>query len=533
MNESSLAQPFACRTALPPGAPSFAGHRRLKKLLATLGGVQTNSVSVVGPRQSGRSSLLQQLSYPPNLQLALKDAVIVQASFRDHRGEPQGAIRYLINQVAEALDARGLPPQSVRGAESMVDAVKQALLVFPGRLIIVIDDFEAVGSDLQRDHQSDLRQAVYNQTRAGYVVASRLPLTQCLQEWNDDMSDFAPILTTIPGLLAPLNRREIQELVQKALGLPPESAQPELIARFVHERVGGFCLWVHQVLGILFLEELLGSRELEQSELKREEIDALILQGLQQDWSSAYRRLSPEARDVLGQPGEASDWTLEELQVAGWSAPDLRNGFKPAGLLLDRWLRERRWERDPPLTARRESEDLYEQLVSAVGELNTRNQRLRHRPKELVIRPDVFYTAQDLPFLRRKVTSPENFGRFVLSLARLLYDGTGGATEKKKLPPACYENPDCIVRQVMTLRNTWVHLGHPDEQVHERNQESATAIYQRYIGTLDPRTPDEFGRLADALLQETIRFIGALTQVCPFAEGLKIEPLLLKGTALP
>jgi hypothetical protein len=539
MNAPVFSQPFACRTALPPGAPNFAGQKRLRNLLATLGGAtMTNSVSIVGPPQSGRSSLLQQLSCPEYLPPALKDALIVQASFRDYRGEPHGAIQYLIRQVALALKERGLPFQAVEAATSMVAAVKQALESIPGRrLVIAIDDFEKVGSDLKKDHQGDLRQAVYHQSRAGYVVASRLPLTKCLQEWGDGLSDFAPILTPMPDLLEPLTLRELQEMVQRALGLPEASPQAESIARFVHQQVGGFGLWAQQALAVLAEAEVLSVPGLELTGNTREAIETKIFQRLRQDWEASYRRLSPSARRVLDQPAEPADENaLNELLMAGWAAPESmeEQRLKLAGLLLGRWLPDRRGEQDSSSPPRHEpGEDAYDMLVRVVDQLNTRYQRLTNTRKERIIRIDVFASSRDVPFLRRQVTTEEDFGRFVLSLARLLWDGTGGATGGKKLtlPQSCYQDANCIVRQAMTLRNAWAHLEHPDDKTRDRNLEAETAVYQRYIGTPSPRTPDDFRRLTDALRQETIRFIQELSSVCPFSPELKVENLFKKTSA--
>jgi len=527
MSDQSFSQPFGARTALWPGAASFAGKRRLRNLVGTLGGTTTNSVSVVGPRQSGRSSLLQQLSYPEHLPEVLKDAVIVQASFRAYRGKPQGAIGYVIGEISTALRERDLPFQAVQESTSMVDAVQRALTVCPGRLIMVIDDFEAVGSDLQKDHQSDLRQAVYHQTRAGYVVASRLPLAKCLQEWGDDLSDLAPILSPMPDLLEPLSARDLQEMIQKAVPLAPGSTLALEVASFVLERVGGFALWAQQALAVLAEEGVLQQSTPFPSTAELAGIERRIGHRLRGDWNLSYRRLSASAKRALEQPDEPVDRSvLEELYFAGWAAADSKQKLKAAGSLLTQWIQERGWDEDTPTGARRDDEDHYDRLVAAVDRLNTKYQRMTGRRKERLIRVDVFSSSQDLPFLRRTVRHPEDFARFALSLSRLLYDGTGGATRGKlNLPDACYENPDCIVRQIMTLRNAWVHLSHPDETTSDRNLESEVAVYKRYLGVATPETPEHFGQLAEKLMEETIRFINELTQVCPFSSELKVERL--------
>lgn len=527
MTDMPFSQPFGARTALSPGALSFAGRRRLRNLVGTLGGTTTNSVSVVGPRQSGRSSLLQQLSYTEHMPERLKDAVVVQASFRAYRGKPQGAIGYLIGEISNALQRRDLPFQAVQEASSMVDAVNCALAICPGRLIIVIDDFEAVGSDLQKDHQSDLRQAVYHQTRAGYVVASRLPLAKCLQEWGDDLSDLAPILSPMPDLLEPLSARELQEMIQKAVPLDPASPLAQEAAKFVHERVGGFALWAQQALAVLAEDGVLQQPGSTLPQEQFEEIERRIRHRLRGDWNLSYRRLSASAKRALEQPEETVERsTLEELFFAGWVSGDSKQKLKPTGRLLAQWIQERGWEEDTPTSIRRDEEDHYDRLVATVDRLNTKYQRMTGKRRERLIRVDVFSSSQDMPFLRRTVTRSEDFGRFVLSLSRLLYDGTGGATGGKlNLPEACYQHPDCIVRQLMTLRNAWVHLSHPDEQIGERNLESEVAVYKRYLGVADPQTPEQFGQLSAALMNETIRFINELAHVCPFGPELKVEHL--------
>src|SRR3989442_8552179 len=204
-------QSFGKRAALPPGCPSFGGQDRLDTLLSIVGGADCiNSVSVTGPRHSGRSSLLQQLSSPEVLaeSAALSRALIVQADFRELRGQAGSAIQHLIDKTAEAARRSGSDARAVGAASSMTECVRAALRILPGPLLIAIDDFEVVGSDLRKDDQADLRNAVYKEARAGYVVATQVPLSSCLEEFGDQLSDFAPLCTPLE-LLEPLSARDI------------------------------------------------------------------------------------------------------------------------------------------------------------------------------------------------------------------------------------------------------------------------------------------------------------------------------------
>jgi hypothetical protein len=502
---------------------------RLHKLLALLGADSTHCVSVTGPRLCGRSSLLAQLSSAELLgpYAALKHAVVVQADFREYRGRASSAIRYLINTVAETLEARHLNAGRVRGAGTMVDCVRGALELVPGRrVVIAIDEFERIGSDLRKDDQADLRTAVNKQPMAGYVVASHLPLSRCLEEFGDDLSDFAPSCTPLPRLLLPLTLRDIRSMIE--LGAPGHG--PEVQARVsetVYSRVGGFPLWVQQ--GLAAALEALETDPLEFEHI----LDAELPPRLDDDLFLSYRRLSAAAQQFIE---EAAFWDnvsgpeIEELQLAGWARPS-RPGFEPSGSLVERWIRGRSWDRPGHRSTPRDA-DQYERLVRAVEYLNQRHQRALGRRNEFVIRPDVFHISSDVAFLRRSTHDADDLGRKVLALARLLYEGSGGGTKGHlRLPQWCYESPDSVVYQVTRLRHDFVHLENTDAEQADRDAKAQANIYVRYTGEPGPPSRGQARLMGDALIEEAIFQLEVLMTYCPFQPELKVGDVLADARA--
>jgi hypothetical protein len=417
-------QPFGIRKPLLPGASTFAGEGRIHRVLALLGTDTTHSVSITGPRLSGRSTLLAQFSCPEFLApyKALAGVAVVQADFRDFRGRAPSAVRYLINSVADTLEARQLDAIRVRESTTMVDCIRRTLELIPGeRLVIAIDEFERVGSDLRKDDQADLRNSVNKQPMAGYVVASHLPLSRCLEEFGDNLSDFAPSCTPLPRLLLPLSLHEVRSMVQR--GAPRYG--PELQARVadaVYARVGGFAQWVQQ--GLAAAVEALETEQ----EAFEVALDAELPPKLDDDFFLSYHRLSVAAQQCIEEAtfGEVLGPELEELHLAGWARPN-GTAFKSSGSIVERWIRSRAWNRPEHRNAPTDA-DQYERLVRAVEYLNQRHQRALGRGKEVVIRPDVFHISSDVAFLRRSTQDADDLGRKVLALARLLYEGTGGGT---------------------------------------------------------------------------------------------------------
>ncbi len=530
MNDSNRTQPFGARQALPPGATSFGGRKRLDEVLALLGTLDSeNSVSVSGPRQSGKSSLLQQLSDASALQPypSLTGALVVQADFRDFRGRAASAIQYLIDTIAAKLDEEAVPGgAAVRKSGTMVTAVRNALHALGGRrLIIAIDDFEYVGSDLKKDEQADLRNAVYKQPNAGYVVASRLALSRCLEEFGDPLSDFAPSCVRLPRLLGPLGVRDIQHMIERALPTMPAETR-HAAAKVVHDRVGGFACWVQQALA-------LAVRHIPDSDgrLLERQFEDELFERLQDDFALGYRRLSARTQRYIEESaiGDGLDGEDQlELEISGWTTPGSPT-FKPSGNLVERWIRSGAWERQPVRAAAVES-DPYERLVRAVELVNRRHQRATGRASEFVIRPDVFFSSSDIAFLRRETQCEEDLGRKVLVLARLLYEGSGGATKGRlRLPQWCYDDPGSIVYQVTRLRHAFVHLENPNASEASRDLQAEAQVYRRYVGVLDPSSLDQYKKLGEALIEEAIFQLECMRDYCPFVPDLKLGALIAES----
>lgn len=518
---------FGVRRPLLLDDPSFMGRKRVKRLLGyVLAASDTNCAIIVGPRFSGRSTLINQLSSSTLLRAfpTLPTPVVVHADFAGLGGNPDKAIERLKSGLARTLNENQLPDQGVRSAGDLVEAVALAHGVCPGRLLFAVDNFDAVGSDLRKDHQTEMRQAVYDRPRAAYIVASRFTSDRFLEAFGDELSEISPILQPVPNVLGPFNRPEIGSMLARSSGGALPRVAADRIADFVLQRVGGFPLYVQQALRQIEIEQ--SDSELPILDLPSDEnsFDEILLDGLRADLARSFRYLSPSSQSMLRR-GELppNGKVADELLIAGWLSSSSSGAQRLAGTILERWIE--RYADETPLAAPQDA-DLYDLLLQAVESLNERYASVTGKRRERVVRPDVFTSASDSPYLRRIVRGADEFDRFVLALSKLLYDGTGGATSKKTLPDVCYSHPDCIVRQTMTLRNASVHLSHSDAATAQRNFDSRLAIYRRYLGT--PDVGGRHGELARLLLGAAIRFVTRITEYCPFSSELSNEVFLEK-----
>lgn len=529
-------QYFGKRVPLHPGCTSFGGRDRLDTLLSTIFGVDgANSVSIVGPRQSGRSSLVQQLSHPEAVHPYDKcgSSVVAQVDFRPFKGRPAEAMRGVVDAIAAALGRRGVESTRVAAQDSVTAAVGAALELVAGTLVIAIDDFDQVASDLTKDDQGDLRAAVYRRSRAAYVLVSRLPLSHCLEGFGDDMSDLARSCVPVANLVAPLSPAEIIDMVRRRVPDCSLEVARQVVSK-VHFEVGGFPLFIQQALAVAFAPTADVSNSEFVNQAGRALAEALPEQ-IEDDLLRSFRRLSGPARSCLTNGVEhASGDVLRELRSTGWLVLNAGE-ITVAGAALARWARSATWTSGRLNPNPADQDDRYDQLVKVVAELNEQHRRNSVKKKEKILRQDVFESYRDVPYLRRRVVRVEDFGRKVISLARLLYEGSGGGVRdaKLKLPRACYEDRRSVVFQVARLRHAWVHLEHPDDRQAERNIDEEAAVYERYTGERAPVAIELLANMGDALMDETIRLLSALREKCPFAEDLDLEPILCNAFGEP
>jgi len=532
-------QPFGVTKPLAPGAANYGGARRvLEALTGIFGKNSRNSASLVGPRQSGKSSFLNQLQSKQHLARVEggSSALVAFVDAREVSGRSSDLIPLLITALANAANSAGLSADDIRNAISMGVAIDGAHRVRNGPVLVLIDNFDRVASDLDRDQQFELRQAVERRD-AAYVLSTRLPLETCMQHWyKNDGSDFSEICPASLGSpLEPLLVHEVEEVIRGGLGGEAHNAQG--LAAWIHQMVGGHPPWVQRALASVVRpgpsSDLVPWNQRPMDELAeqvfQESID-FFLRGFRRlhGQERAYLQLLAERTMSVGTgEGQMPLTMTRELQRRGWITIRPDNTVSVGGEAIRRWLLEKGVDAD---SASDQSEDRVEQLIRVVSDINqvywSKRGSTQGRP---LIRKDVFSSPKDYPFLRRRVRNEDDFGRFVLSLFRLLAEGTGfssraGARPQLGLPSLCYSDPSCVVRQVCVLRHRWAHLLPEDAVEAARELEVEKRVFDELCGRR-PDCSDDWERAADALWTRTLAFLRAVAQHVPFAEQLDARVL--------
>ncbi|MBN1177603.1 MAG: protein kinase [Anaerolineae bacterium] len=225
----------------------FGRVHELNEIAAFLRGNQ--SISIVGPRKIGKTSLLFHLTRPASWpELGLGEDLLFTYLDCEVLGEGDHAeiFRQFAAEMVAALDERGLPPEPVLeqaqeqptrlSFERAVRKLNQRGL----RVVLVLDEFErlSTNSSLDVNFFNALRSAA-GRYQLAFVTASARPLIQLTYSGRSQeilsspfFNIFAPLVL---GMLAEGEAREMIRRPAAAAGQP----FPQATEDFVYELVDG------------------------------------------------------------------------------------------------------------------------------------------------------------------------------------------------------------------------------------------------------------------------------------------------------
>jgi predicted Ser/Thr protein kinase len=218
--------PYLNRVAIRDPRQFYGRRREIGKIFSRIGAARPQSISIVGDRRIGKSSLLNQIYHPevraqhldPSLHYVF---LFVDLQQRRHIA-PDDLFQDVFAQLAEAL---GEP--AVEGLVPSFDGMRKVLARLRGagqRLIILFDEFDAVTTNgrFDLDFYSFLR-ALANNYDVAYVTSSARDLQELCHTAMIADSPFFNIFTNV--YLRAFSPAEAKPLVAEpsaAAGVPLE-----------------------------------------------------------------------------------------------------------------------------------------------------------------------------------------------------------------------------------------------------------------------------------------------------------------------
>lgn len=306
--------PFVSRGPVRASALFFGRAHELEEVAAFLRGNQ--SVSIVGPRKIGKTSLLFQLQRPetwPTLGLGDDNLFVYLDCEVLGEGAHADIFAQFVGEMAAALDARGLPPEPALETA----AAKPSRLSFEGavrklnqrglRVVLILDEFERLSTNASLDVNffNALRSAA-GRYQLVFLTASARPLIELTYSGKSQeilsspfFNIFAPLFL---GLLSEADARRLIQAPAQIAGLD----FPAPTVDFLYTLAGGHPL----LLQIACFHAYETPTDLT-------EIERRVLQELQAHFEYYWRNLTPTEQDLLQKIGDAAGKETNDTTLRG------------------------------------------------------------------------------------------------------------------------------------------------------------------------------------------------------------------------
>jgi len=317
---SSKRNPFLNRVMITNPSDFFGRSREVRKIYSRLDAPHPQSISVVGDRRIGKSSLLNYIYHSRNRRKHMvnnENAIFVYLDFQrssDH--DVPKFIDFLFNMFSyESKSGR-----DYTGREKTLDELKNVIQELHDegqRIIVLMDEFESItkNQNFEESFFSFLR-SLANSYRVAYVTSSYDDLQRMC--YNKDISDspFFNIFSNLP--LRPFKRDEAVELItvlSSAEGVPLEAHAPRIL-----EMAGLFPIFLQIACSNVF-EYLVDNPE---AEPDWKEIYRSFSDEIDQHYRFVWERMDDPSRENLGRIAAGKsinrkfEFVNEELERRGY-----------------------------------------------------------------------------------------------------------------------------------------------------------------------------------------------------------------------
>jgi tRNA A-37 threonylcarbamoyl transferase component Bud32 len=316
--------PYLNRVAIKDPKQFFGRAREVSKIFSRIGASRPQSISVVGERRIGKSSLLYFINHPEVRARFLDRTDSYAFAFIDLQQKRRLTLTEFFKELF-ALLAKEIGEPDLTSLEPTFDSVRAVLEDFrrDGRkLIVLFDEFDAITTNRAFDLEfySFLR-SIANNYDVAYVTSSARDLQELCHTQLIADSPFFNIFTNV--FLRAFTRKEAVELIARpsaeaGLGL-------EGYARRIIE-AGGYFPYFLQIACSAYFDQLLE----QEGKLDREEVEATILDEAKGQFRFIWDHMSESARRCIrdfvesGRVEKEQEHVYEDLKRAGYFIEDER-----------------------------------------------------------------------------------------------------------------------------------------------------------------------------------------------------------------
>jgi eukaryotic-like serine/threonine-protein kinase len=316
--------PYLNRVAIRDPAQFFGRAREVSKIFSRIGASRPQSISVVGERRIGKSSLLNFINHPEVRQRFLDRSESYAFAFIDLQQKRRLTLTEFFKELF-ALLAKETGDKSLAKLQPSFDSLRAVLDNFrrDGRkLVVLFDEFDAITTNRAFDLEffSFLR-SIANNYDVAYVTTSARDLQELCHTQLIADSPFFNIFTNV--FLRAFTRKEALELITRPsaeAGVPLEG-----YARRIME-IAGYFPYFLQIACSAYFDHLLEN----DGKLDREEVEGTVLDEAKGQFRFIWDHLSDSFRGSIresienGRVEKEHEHIYEDLKRAGYFIQDDR-----------------------------------------------------------------------------------------------------------------------------------------------------------------------------------------------------------------
>lgn len=316
--------PYLNRVAIKDPAQFYGRAREVSKIFSRIGASRPQSISVVGERRIGKSSLLNFINHSEVRQRFLDRPESYVFAFIDLQQKRRLSLTEFFTELF-ALVAKETADKSLAKLRPSFDSLRAVLENFRrdgSKLVVLFDEFDAITTNRAFDLEfySFLR-SIANNYDVAYVTSSARDLQDLCHTQLIADSPFFNIFTNV--FLRSLTRTEALQLItlpSAEAGVPLEG-----YARRIME-IAGYFPYFLQIACSAYFDHLLEN----EGKLDREEVEATFLDEAKGQFRFIWDHLSDSFRGSIresienGRVEKEHEHIYEDLKRAGYFIHDDR-----------------------------------------------------------------------------------------------------------------------------------------------------------------------------------------------------------------